>query len=239
LSLPVHLLTCIKAPKWFYHEVGKRRHAYFWSGQSSTTGAKCKVAWDTACRPIVEGDLNIKSIEIQNICLLLKLIHKLHTPNKSSWARWIISFVYSDNKRLGDKISKCSKSWYYLESLIHLYKCLTTVKIGDGKDTCFWLDSWVGNKPLSTQFPAIFSHVENPNATVADCHSENGWGLRFRHITSHRAQKELVLLLDRLDHVSLSNAPDERVMRIGPDKNFFVKNCYDAFNFGGIYCASN
>jgi hypothetical protein len=88
----------------------KRRRAYFWLGQKSTSGTHCKVAWDAVCRPIEEGGLNIKNIEIQNICLLLKFIHKLHTPNKSSWANWIHSCVYSGQKRLGGKITRCSSS---------------------------------------------------------------------------------------------------------------------------------
>jgi hypothetical protein len=53
-------------------------------------------------------------------------------------------------------------------TLIQLYRDLTVVELGDGRSTCFWLDSWSGNKPLSTQFPALFSH----NATVADCWSQ-------------------------------------------------------------------
>jgi hypothetical protein len=94
-ALPSHILACIKIPKWFYHEIDKRRRAYFWSGQKTTSGSHCKVAWDTVCRPVEEGSLNIKNLETQNICLLLKFIHKLHSPNKSSWANRILSFVYS------------------------------------------------------------------------------------------------------------------------------------------------
>jgi hypothetical protein len=86
-TLPSHLLACIKAPKWFYHEHNKRRRAYFWPGLKMTTGANCKVAWDTTCRLIKEGGLNIKNMETQNIRLLLKFIHKLRMPNKSSWAK--------------------------------------------------------------------------------------------------------------------------------------------------------
>jgi hypothetical protein len=149
-------------------------------------GAHCKVAWDVACRPIEEGGLNIKKLETQNICLRLKFIHKLHMPNKSSWANWIHSFVYLSQKRIGDKISRCSNSWHYLISLIHLYRNLTIVTVGDVKGSYFWLDSWLGNKPMSIQFPTLFSHVQTPNVTVADYHSENGWVLRFRRITSYR-----------------------------------------------------
>jgi hypothetical protein len=113
------------------------------------------------------------------------------------------------------------------------------VKIGDGKSTCFLLDSWLGNKPLSVQFPALFSHVQSSNVLVADCCTDNGWMLRFRHITFHRAQEELGLLLDRLNLVSLSEESDEQFMRFGPNKNFSVKNCYYALNFGGVSCVGN
>jgi hypothetical protein len=136
---------------------------------------------------------------------------------------------------MGDKVNRCSSSWRFLESLIHLYRSLTTVKIVDGKDTYFWLDSWLGNKPLSIQFLVLCSHVQNPNASVADYHTNSGWALRFRQ-TLHRAEEELGLLLESLDLVSLSENPDERFMRFGSDKSFSVKNCYYALIFGGVSC---
>lgn len=33
--------------------------------------------------------LGVKSIALQNQCLLLKLIHKLHSPMQSVWACWV------------------------------------------------------------------------------------------------------------------------------------------------------
>jgi hypothetical protein len=173
-ALPSHILACINAPKWFLQEINKRRHAYFWSGHRTTLGAHCKVAWDIVCRSIEEGSLNVKNLEIQNICLLLKFIHKLHMPNKRSWVNWILSWVYGRQKRLGDNISRCTSSWHYLMTLIDLYRSLTFVRVGNGRSTCFWLDSWLGNKPLLIQYPALFSDVQSPNVTVADCISEHG-----------------------------------------------------------------
>jgi hypothetical protein len=66
-ALPSHTLAFIKALRWFYMEVDKRTHAYFWTWQKTTTGAECKVAWDTVCPPVEEGGLNIKNMEIQNM----------------------------------------------------------------------------------------------------------------------------------------------------------------------------
>jgi hypothetical protein len=197
------------------------------------------VAWDVVCRSIDEGGLNVKNLEIQNICLLLKFIRKLHMPNKSSWANWILSWVYGRQKRLGDNISRCTSSWHYLMTLIDMYRSLTFVRVGNGKSTCFWLDSWLGNKPLSIQYPTLFSHVQSPNDRVANCMSEHGWAIWFRYIMSRRAEEELESLLGRLDSFSLNDDEDARTMRFGPDKNFLVKNCYYALNFGGVLCAGN
>jgi hypothetical protein len=83
-TIPFHVLACIKAPKWFYKEIGNRRMGYFWTGQTSASGGQCKVAWDIAYELIEEGGLDIKNLETQNICLLLKFIHKLQTSNNCS-----------------------------------------------------------------------------------------------------------------------------------------------------------
>jgi hypothetical protein len=95
-----------------------------------------------------------------------------------------------------------------------------------------------GGKPLSVQYPTLFSHVQNPNITVSDLFTENGWQVRVRYLTSQRAERELLELLDRLDSISL-NEEDERSMGFGPDKKFSVKSCYYAMNFGGTICTGN
>jgi hypothetical protein len=122
-------------------------------------------------------------------------------------------------------------------TLINLYRNLTIVTVGDGKSTYFWLD-WVTNLSIYS-IPCSFSHVQTLNISVDDCFSDNGWALRFRHITSHRAEEELGFLLDRLDHVILSDDLDVRFMRFSHDKNFLVNSCYYALNFGGTLCAGN
>jgi hypothetical protein len=238
-TIPSQLLACIKAPKWFYKEIDSRRRSYFWIGSSATSRGHCKVAWDVVCRSVEERGLDIKNLEIQNICLLLKFIHKLHTANNCSWAKWIQSSVYRGNKIPGDKISICSNSWRYLMTLIQLYRDLTVVKIGNGRHTSFWMDSWINNKPLSIQFPALFSHVLCPNMTVAESFTEHGWQLRFRHITSHRAENESTALLDLISNITLNEEADSRSMRFKPHKKFSVKSCYYAMNYGGVTVLRN
>jgi hypothetical protein len=69
------------------------------------------------------------------------------------------------------------------------------------------------------QYPTLFSHVQNPNITVSDLFTENGWQVRVRYLTSQRVERELLELLDRLDSISLNEEEDERSMQFGADKN--------------------
>jgi hypothetical protein len=124
-------------------------------------------------------------------------------------------------------------------TLIHLYRDLIVVKVGNGRHTSFWLDSWIGNKPLSIQFPALFSHVQHPNMTVAESFTELGWQLRFCHITSQRAENELTSLMNLINDITLTEEAEVQTMRFGPHKKNSVKACYYAMNFGGVTVLSN
>jgi hypothetical protein len=76
--------------------------------------------------------------------------------------------------------------------------------------TSFWTNNWIGNKPLSIQFPTLFSHIQHPNRTVVESFTENGWQLRFRHITFRRAERELDNLMDLIDGIILNDEADTR-----------------------------
>jgi hypothetical protein len=62
---------------------------------------------------------------------------------------------------------------------------------------------------------------------------------RLRHITSHSEDNELIELLNRLENINLNDIPDKCFMRFGPTKNFSVKGCYHAINFGGTSALGN
>ncbi|GJN04266.1 hypothetical protein PR202_ga21799 [Eleusine coracana subsp. coracana] len=63
-----------------------RRRAYIWSGEEKTIGATCMVAWDKVTTPKHCGGLGVRDLQAQNQCLLLKLLHRLHSATDSSWA---------------------------------------------------------------------------------------------------------------------------------------------------------
>jgi hypothetical protein len=120
--------------------------------------------------------------------------------------------------------------------LIDLYRAMTIVTVGKGKNTAFWLDSWLNKKPLACQYSHLFfSHVVNKNVTVLDCRSDLGWQIRTRPLTSQRTEHELLQLLNQLDGFQI-DLEDARELRFRRTKEFTVKTIHFMLTFGGVLC---
>jgi hypothetical protein len=48
--------------------------------------------------------------------------------------------------------------------------------VGEGSNTYFWLDKWVGSAPLKVQFPRLFDLIIDKGATVREM-AERGWAV--------------------------------------------------------------
>jgi len=49
-------------------------------------------------------------------------------------------------------------------------ECVTK-KVGDGTDTLFWFDRWLGSVPLCVRYRRLFELYENKSITVAELFS--------------------------------------------------------------------
>ena len=121
------------------------------------------VAWTHVCDTKELGGLGLKDFGIQNTCLLLKMIHKLHSNSpSSSWARWvqrnacIASLTGNINGNHSDT----------LRSLLPIYRAITTVILADGTTTSFWHDVWDGHDSIAERFPELFTHCQKKKITV-------------------------------------------------------------------------
>lgn len=65
-----------------------------------------------------------------------------------------------------------------------------------GDATFFWLDHWLGESPLATTFPALFSHYFRPNSSVAMVltASSDSLSLSLRPRLTSSATSELLAL---------------------------------------------
>jgi len=144
-------------------------------------------------------------IGIQNITLLLKLLHRLHCPSSSAWSQWVqerASLATLQGDVHGDH-------WHTLRQLLPLYQAITSVDIGNGKSTSFWDDVWLGDEALADRYPLVLSHYNFKRATVSEI---IGHGIENYMVprVSHSARAELRQLSEELHQVNLTNLPYKR-----------------------------
>jgi hypothetical protein len=207
-SLLVYFLSSLQLPPSVIQQMDKRRRAFLWSGDISdtTSAAKCLVAWVSVCNPKELGGLGIKDMGIQNICLLLKLIHKLHCPQSTAWAQWVqgrASVVTLSGDIHGDH-------WQTLRSLLPLYRAITTVSIGDGKSCSFWSDVWLGDDALEEVYPALYSHCNSKNASVREMLTVGLHNTMVPRLTP-QASSELASVQAAISNQVLTQTPDQRL----------------------------
>ncbi|AES69544.1 hypothetical protein MTR_3g031290 [Medicago truncatula] len=104
-------------------------------------------------------------------------------------------------------------------------------KLGDGSDTLFWFDKWLGSVSLCERFPRLFDLAENKSITVAGLFSlgvEQGgeawrWGRRLWAWEEEELEECRALLTDVSLQVSVS---DRWVWLPDPVEGYTVRGSY-------------
>jgi len=210
----IYILSAMMLPQGTIEELDKRRRAFLWSGESSTSGAQCLVAWKRAYLPKEHGGLGVKDLKTFNQCLLLKLLHRLHHPGDSAWAKWVKNQITVAS--LAGNIE--GAHWDSLKELLPTYRAITTTQVGNGISTSFWFDNWLQAGQLAQTFPALHSHATCAIASVADVLAQP---IRAHFVTrlSRAAAAELAALEELLDDVHLSADPDNRLCPLAAKDN--------------------
>jgi len=132
-----------------------------------------------------------------------------------------------DGNFFNSKYKGTSQFWQGLHKVKHLFKWGALYKVGDGSLTAFWDDVWLGQSPLKTQFPNLFSICEDPTVTVADCWDHGAWSVNFRRSLSSREGESWEELLDLLQSTDLDQeARDDIIWDLDCSKSFTTKSLY-------------
>jgi hypothetical protein len=213
-ALPAYAMGAIELPAGLLDALDKLRRSFLWAPADRASGAKCHVAWDLVCRPKEEGGLGVHDLRIQNKCLQMRLIHRLHSVPGASWPRWVWSCLDGLPIDYAAQTSSLSGShWAALVRLLPVYRCLSKVVIGDGARASFWFDRWIGDVPLDVSMPELFTHSSLQCATVRQVFSAGLDAIlvpRFSPV----AARQRNLLLPMLAAVRLTGEADSRSLRL-------------------------
>jgi hypothetical protein len=103
-----------------------------------------------------------------------------------------------------------------------------TFSIKDGSQIRFWEDSWLENRPLSEQYPALYSIVRRESDTIVLVMATSPPSVTFRRDLYGQRIITWNSLLLRLESIQLSQGPDEFRWNLQSNGKFTVSSLYNA-----------
>jgi hypothetical protein len=224
-SLPMFMLSFFEIPKGVRKRLDFFRSRFFWE----CDGLKKKyrlTKWNIICRPKDQGGLGIEVLELKNKCLLSKWLSKILNGD-GVWHE-LIHNKYLHSKPLSQVEAKDSDSpfWKGLMKVKESFFSRGHFQIGDGQSTRFWEDTWLGNEPLSKQYPSLYNIVQNKHATVASVLSHAPLNIRFRRSLNGNKWSLWLHLVQRLMDILLNDQHDTFVWDLTSTGDFTVKSMY-------------
>jgi hypothetical protein len=225
-SLPMFMLSFLEIPKGVRKRLDFYRSRFFW--QSDENKRKYRLTrWNIICRPKDQGGLGIEVLEIKNRCLLSKWLFKL-LNEKGVWQE-LLHNKYLSQKTLSEVQPKLNDSpfWKGLMKVKNEFFARGHFQIGDGANTRFWEDTWLGELPLSQQYPSLYNIVQRNNVSVSQVLSQVPLNIGFRRILNGNKWTAWIHLCKRLMMVQLSNEGDKFVWNLTLSGVFSVKSMYE------------
>lgn len=140
------------------------------------------VKWEALCRPKEFGGLGFTNTRVMNIALLCKWIYKLETGCKDACCE-LLRKKYMQRGGGGFFQSSdegASQFWKGLHEVKKWMDLGSAYIVGDGKSTSFWNDVWLGETPLKTQFPYIYSICACRDSTIEQAGADGDWNIQLR-----------------------------------------------------------
>jgi len=101
-------------------------------------------------------------------------------------------------------------------------------KINDGSQTRFWVDTWLGNKPLKDKFPSLFNIVRRKHDSVAQVLSSIPLNISFRRNLVGANLSVWNRIVASIHDLNLTEHMDEFIWGLSASGIFTIKSMYAA-----------
>ena len=224
-SLPMFLLSFLEIPKGVCKRLDYYRSHFFW--QSDGHKKKYRLAkWNIICRPKDQGGLGVEVLELKNKALLCKWLFKL--LNEEGVWQELLTNKYLHNKPLSQVQANPTDSafWKGLMRVKEEFFSRGSFVIGNGQNTRFWEDKWLGVAPLSQQYPSLYNIVQRKNVSVASVLQGDHPNLAFRRALTGNKWERWLHLVHRLMDVQFSDEKDSFIWGLTDAGKYTTKSMY-------------
>jgi hypothetical protein len=134
----IYLAMALDFPLWAHKAMDKICRKYFWRGHKEERGGHCLVAWDTACRPIELGGLDISNLKNLGWALRVHWLWLQKTEPHRPWFTLAIQVAHQVRANFSVAIIS---------------------EVGNGEHTLFWIDRWLHRKSIADLAPFLFAVI--------------------------------------------------------------------------------
>ncbi|KAL8523889.1 hypothetical protein ACS0TY_013738 [Phlomoides rotata] len=222
-ALPTYCLSFYKFPKITIREIKKLQREFLWGGCEVKRKIPW-VAWGDICKSKEEGGLGLKEIGVFNRALLGKWVWRVFAEENRLWVRILKSKYGSfddwDVQGRSRRVRTKGSSWWL--DLCEIYRGSIEGEglkeelvriVGNGKNTFFWWDRWVGDRRLKDVFPRLFNCSLLKHAKISEVGSwvEGvwSWDLKWRRGFSERNSNDVFELMMNIDRYKLSQEVED------------------------------
>ncbi|XP_057443259.1 uncharacterized protein LOC130735191 [Lotus japonicus] len=165
-SLPLYFFS-FKAPAGVLKESKKIVRRFLW-GAKENENKLAWVSWSKICRPKEEGGLGVRDWGLFNKALLGKWRWRLLKDKDNLWSK-VLHAKYKNT------VPVDASSWWKDLNLMCFDEGLggwmedgLCQKIGEGNDTKFWHDNWLGSRPLRDIYVRLYYLSTQQNHTIEE-----------------------------------------------------------------------
>ncbi|GAU28852.1 hypothetical protein TSUD_21890 [Trifolium subterraneum] len=239
-AIPIFYLSFLRMPAVVIKKIIRIQREFLWGGVKG--GRKISwVTWKEVCRPRSQGGLGVRDVGKVSLSLLIKWRWRLLQKDNSFWKELLVAkyglHVRYNVHWIGHVLPSRASLWWKDICGIDAreegswFACNMSRVLGNGNSTRFWLDCWLGNRPLCEQFPRLFSISLQQEGTVSDFWADSGgvyrWEFRWRRRLFVWEDELLLSLRDVLPMgLAFSEVEDEWLWRLEDDGMFSVSSVY-------------
>ncbi|WJZ84098.1 hypothetical protein VitviT2T_003721 [Vitis vinifera] len=192
------------------------------------------VRWAVICKDKRHGGLGLRYLKDFNHALLGKWLWRFPIERESFWRRVIVGKfgeVQGGWTTREVRESYGTGLWKDIRKGWEEFFLKTRIRIGNGRQTRFWWDIWVGDSKLKDLFPLMFRIAANNSVVVADFWGRQeggggGWEVHFRRPFQDWELEEVSRFLGYISTVKVQEGEDFLVWKIERKGTFKVKSYY-------------
>ncbi|GJT19265.1 RNA-directed DNA polymerase, eukaryota [Tanacetum coccineum] len=226
-STPIYNMSLFKVPKSVLHSMESLRRNFF-NGIQEGDKKIAWVKWPMVLASKKHGGLGVSSFYALNRGLLFKWVWRYISQDNSLWARVISALHGSSSQVLSASFSSLWKS------ILNEVKSLKAqgvdlishckIRVGNGMNTSFWNDCWIGDSMLKHLFPRLFALETIKDISVADKFRVPITCSFRRPVRGGLEAQQLDHLMGLIESTLLSNSEDRWVWDLNGDGVFRVKD---------------